>query len=439
MMAAATEALSALPKLIELEGLHAPAAPVSIAATGVDRGLLTDLALKFASVMPQFLNEDMARRLHLPPMVAAELIEQLRSEQLLEVLGHSEQKGYRYLITQRGRDRAQRLLEISGYLGPAPVSLEAYTAMFQWVDAQPHRIGPAQVRESLSELVLPEEALTIAGMAISSERSLFLSGPPGNGKTSIGRCLHRVRTGDIWIPHAIAVDHHIIHLYDTHCHEAVPLPESKTASIDQRWVRIKRPFVVAGGEMTLESLDMAYLPSLRYYEAPLHMKANGGTFLIDDFGRQHVEPTALLNRWIIPLEHRLDFLTLYGGQKIQVPFLLMLIIATNLRPEDVTDPAFLRRIGYRLAIAGPTPQAYGAIFRTYAQRYGVTVPDNLIQHVLGRYEKARRELRACEPRDLIERVRDICLYRNEPMSITEELIDLAWKAYFGNDAAAAQI
>jgi len=278
--------------------------------------------------------------------------------------------------------------------------------------------------------VLDSASVEVAGMAVSSGRSLFVSGPPGNGKTSMGRALHNVMQGEIWIPHAIAVDSHIIRLYDTHCHQAVEAA-AKPGAVDARWVKIRRPFVVAGGEMTLESLDMTFLPSLKYYEAPLHMKANGGTFLIDDFGRQHVEPSELLNRWIIPLEHRVDFLTLFGGQKIQVPFLLMLIIATNLRPEDVTDPAFLRRIGYRLTIDKPTKEGYNMIFRRYADRYQVRVSDGFLEALHRRYDQANKELRACEPRDLIERMRDICLYRGQSVTVNEELLELAWKAYFG--------
>ncbi len=429
-MMIASQAGSALPKLISLKDGMAPAAPTSVAGAGVSRALLSDIALKTAYILPQFTTEDIAKRMHLPQLVVAELLEAMRIDNLLEVLGHTEQQGYRYNLSQRGRERAQRQLDISGYIGPAPVSLAAYTAMFEWDASQPRAVTPQQVSQALSELVLDSASVEVAGMAVSSGRSLFVSGPPGNGKTSMGRALHHVMQGDIWIPHAIAVDSHIIRLYDTHCHHAVEVA-AKPGAVDGRWVKIKRPFVVAGGEMTLESLDMTYLPSLKYYEAPLHMKANGGTFLIDDFGRQHVEPSELLNRWIIPLEHRVDFLTLFGGQKIQVPFLLMLIIATNLRPEDVTDPAFLRRIGYRLTIDKPTVENYNAIFRRYAQRYNVTVPDSFLKALHGRYEASKKELRACEPRDLIERMRDVCLYRGEPVAVSEELLEMAWKGYFG--------
>jgi len=430
MMMAANHVSTALPKLIQLESGFAPAAPVSVAATGVSRALLSDIALKTAYILPQFTTEEIAKRMHLPQMVVAELLEVMRSDHLIEALGHTQQEGYRYSLSQRGRERAQRQLEICGYIGPAPVSLEAYTAMFEWDASQPRHTSPQQVEQAFADLVLDKASVEVAGMAVSSGRSLFISGPPGNGKTSIGRAIHSIMQGDIWVPHAIAVDSHIIHFYDTHCHHAVEAA-ARPGTVDSRWVKIRRPFVVAGGEMTLESLDMTYLPSLKYYEAPLHMKANGGTFLIDDFGRQHVEPSELLNRWIIPLEHRVDFLTLFGGQKIQVPFLLMLIIATNLRPEDVTDPAFLRRIGYRLTIDKPTKEGYNMIFRRYADRYQVRVSDGFLEALHRRYDQANKELRACEPRDLIERMRDICLYRGQSVTVNEELLELAWKAYFG--------
>lgn len=423
-----------LTRMVETEGGSAPEFPANIRATGIDKLVLQDLALKTAHTVSQITTESAAHRLHLPQAIAAELLEQLRSDQLLETLGQDGPFGYRYAITQRGRERASHLLEISGYIGPAPVSLEAYGAMLEWQTSKDPRVSPDEVKSALSELVLPEEAVQIAGLAISSGRSLFLSGPPGNGKTSLGRNLHNVMHGDMWLPHCIAVENNIIRLFDPHCHDVAEHAVGKHQSIDHRWVKVRRPFIVAGGEMTLESLDLAYLSALRYYEAPLHMKANGGMFLIDDFGRQHVEPHELLNRWIIPLEHRIDFLTLHTGQKIQVPFLLMLIIATNLDPKDVTDPAFLRRIGYRLRVQPPTPELYVRIFEAYAARCGMTAGKDFTSRVIERYRASNRELRACEPRDLIERVRDICRHRDQPMALNDELLNLAWDGYFGTNA-----
>ena len=428
---------SYLPKMFETDGGLAPESPANIAATGISKSLLSDMVLKTAYGVSNISTESTATRLHLPQVIVGEILEQLRAESMLETMGHDGPFGYRYAISQRGRERAERMLEISGYVGPAPVSLEAYRAMLEWQMSKAERVSEAQVEEALKGLVLPIEVKQVAGLAISSGRSLFLSGPAGNGKTSLGRQLHAALRGDIWIPHCIAVENNIIRLFDPHCHQVVEHASKKLQTIDKRWIKIKRPFIVAGGEMTLESLDMAYLKAQRYYEAPLHMKANGGTFLIDDFGRQHVAPEELLNRWIIPLEHRVDFLTLNNGQKIEVPFLLNLIIATNLNPSEVTDPAFLRRIGYRTRLSAPTAELYRDIFTSYANSLGVAAPPELITRLLQRYVATGRELRACEPRDLIERVRDICTHRQQPLSLNAELLDLAWNGYFGTEANAA--
>ncbi len=424
---------SAMPQLLETESGFAPEAPSHADSMGISKNLLLELALKLAHVMPAITTESAAQSMHLTQVLTASLLEQLRAEQMLEVLG-KDGFGYRYSISQRGRERAARLMEVNGYIGPAPVSLAAYQDMLQWQLAKSEPINAGQVRNVLSGLILPAEAVAVAGLAISSGRSLFMSGPPGNGKTSVGHQLHKALEGHIWIPHAIAVDNIIIRVFDPQCHETVEHGATKNQIVDKRWVKIKRPFIVAGGEMTLASLDLAYLPASRYYEAPLHMKANGGTFLIDDFGRQHVAPDELLNRWIIPLEHRIDFLTLHTGQKIQVPFLMMLIIATNLNPRDVTDPAFLRRIGYRLQIPAPSPDIYTEIFKTYAARYNLQVDDTLMETVLKRYQATGKELRACEPRDLIERVRDICAHHQQPLQLNEKTVSLAWEGYFGTEA-----
>jgi hypothetical protein len=206
-------------------------------------------------------------------------------------------------------------------------------------------------------------------------------------------------------------------------------------AIDRRWIRVAPPFVVAGGEMTMAELDLAYSPSLRYYEAPPHLKANGGTFLIDDFGRQRIEPHELLNRWIIPPEHQIDQLTLAAGQKIEVPFRLMLIVATNLSTAQVADPAFLRRMGYRLDLNSPGAQTYAQIFQHYAQRSRVSIAPGLIEQLLRRYQDEGRDLRASEPRDLIERCRDICELRGQPFTLTADVMNTAWLAYFGDSSA----
>jgi len=307
--------------------------------------------------------------------------------------------------------------------------LEQQLARRQAVDLQ-------QVREALAQIVLPESAVEVAALAALSGRSLFLFGPPGNGKTSVARLLHQVLAGqELWIPHCISIDSTIIRIFDPHVHQTIDRTTRTDApaaeQIDRRWVLIRPPLVIAGGEMTMAELDLIYSPSLRFYEAPPHVKANGGTFIIDDFGRQRVDPHDLLNRWIIPLERQVDYLTLHTGQKLQIPFRLMLTVATNLSVADVADAAFLRRMGYRLHLQAPTPQTWAEIFRRYADGVGVQVPPKLIQNLLNRYAAEQRELRCSEPRDLIERARDICRLCRQPFRLDETILQVAWNAYFG--------
>jgi hypothetical protein len=409
----------------------APKAPTDLRESGVASTLLRDLALKAAYSVPMFTTEWASRLLCLPQVLVAELLEQLRTEQLLEILGASGPFGFRYTISGRGRERASRLMEISGYVGPAPVSLEQYTAMIEWQLATAPAVSRDDVAESLAELVLLEENSLLAGLAASSGRSLFVYGPPGNGKTTLSRFIHRALRGELWIPHCIGIEENIIRVFDAQLHQLAPGADQLPRSIDRRWVKISRPLIIGGGEMTLESFDLTYSPSLRHYEAPLHLKANGGTFLIDDFGRQRVDPHELLNRWIIPLENRIDYLTLRTGQKIQIPFLQLLIIATNLDPERVTDPAFLRRLGYRLQLEAPSRARYREIFQRFAQTHGLGVPPGLVEGLLARYAAEHRELRGCEPRDLIERARDICRFTGRAFELDQEVMALAWTGYFG--------
>ncbi len=419
-----------LPELAKVGPLTGPVAPLAPEQTGIARQVLLDLALKLANTVSRLTGEWAADQLKLPVSVVDKLFWQLRDEQLLEVLGQEGPLTYRYTITQRGRETARRLNEVSGYVGAAPVSLDAYASMLQYQIARQTPITHERVREALSPLVLSPQTVEVASLAASSGRSLFLFGPPGNGKTSLGRLLQHVLDGELWIPHCVSVESNIIRIYDPQCHQQMPDSPGIRARFDQRWVRIRRPMLIAGGEMTIAELDLAYSPSLRFYEAPPHVKANGGLFFLDDFGRQRIDPTDLLNRWIIPLEHQVDYVTLATGQKIRIPFQLLLIVATNL--SACADPAFLRRIGYRVHMDKPDEQRYAEIFRKYAAGAGLKFDESLLGNVLARYKQEGRELRACEPRDLIERCRDVCRLKNQPAAITEELLNLAWTGYFGS-------
>jgi hypothetical protein len=427
-----TQAESVLPNFIEVGGVTAPEAPRSMEGTGIDVARLNELAIKLGNSVPSFTSQWAAEKLCLPIHLVDEIFWQLKDDHLAEILGQAGPFSYRYAVTQRGRELAKQLLEVSGYVGPAPVSVEAYSAMINWQSDHHDNVSFESVREVLSQLILPDSSVQVAALAAASGRSLFLFGPAGNGKTSLGRMLHGAIGGDLWIPHCIGVDNHVIRIFDAQCHQIADQELNESREIDRRWLRIRRPFIVAGGEMTINELDLAFSPSLRFYEAPPHVKANGGTFLIDDLGRQRVEPHELLNRWIVPLEHQEDHLTLNSGQKIQIPFRLMLIVATNLTVSDVADPAFLRRMGYRLHLDAPTPDQYAQIFRAYAAQHNVKVQPGVIERLLQRYQEEGRDLRASEPRDLVERSRDICHLYGRPFELTPDVLEIAWMGYFGN-------
>jgi hypothetical protein len=422
------------PVTCELDGTTGPKEPVHLSETGLEPEALADLALKMANMVPHFTTDWAVERLCLPRSIVSEILEQLVDEKQLEIRGHAGLMSYRYAITGQGHRRADRLMEISSYVGPAPVSLEAYVAMLEWHFARFPDVSAEDVTEAISDLVLPEEAAHIAGLAVSSGRSLFVYGPPGNGKTSLGRLVHRALRGDLWIPYCVGIGSHVIRVFDPQCHERIheDQPSPPGERFDRRWIHIRRPFIVVGGELTLDALDLVHAYSRGLYEAPLHVKANGGVFLLDDFGCQHVAPHELVNRWIVPLEHQVDYLTLQTGQQFQVPFRQLLIISTNLNPVDVTTPGMLRRLGYRLYLGDPSPERYARIFAAYCAKNGIDAPSGLVSWLLERYRREGRPLRCCEPRDLIERARDICRYQGQPMALNTEVMDLAWKGYFSN-------
>ena len=420
-----------LPPLGRLGDLVVPVAPQEMEQAGVEEHTLTDLVLRLASNVSRVTTEWVGKQLHLSQALSREVLDKLAADGLIEQLWQTSETSAHYKISDQGRNHAARAAELCGYVGPAPVGLEAYTAMLRWQFANTPPVQPEHVAAALSGMVLAPKAAQLAGLAVSSGRSLFVFGPSGNGKSTLGRMIHAALPGDYWMPHAISLGENVVRLFDAHVHEKVDIPGDRPDVIDQRWVRVKHPFVVVGGELTLDLLDLVYIPSLRCYEAPPHLKANGGVFLVDDFGRERVSPDQLLNRFITPMEHQHDYFTMKTGQKVEVPLKHVLIIATNLSPETVTDPAFLRRMGYRLYLGAPTPEGYAKIFRNYAEKLGISVPPDLIDRLLDRYKAQNRELRACEPRDLIERSRDICRFHNKPLELTPKVIDLAWTGYFG--------
>jgi len=425
--------MSELETDIGLKQQISPPVPLKVADTGLDFGFLADLTLKTVYADANCTTERAAEKLKLTLPVTQELLQHLYREKFVEIRGLVGYGNNRYGMLDRGWQRAQQLLEINGYIGPAPVSLQAYTEMVIRQSATRDSVAPDDVREAMSQLVLPEIMVQTLGLVASSRRSLFLSGPAGNGKTAIAVALHEAQQGEVWIPYAIEVDGQIIKVFDAHNHQ--PAAVQSIDRHDERWVKIKRPIVIVGGEMTIDTMDLIFSPTVRFYEAPFQMKSNGGTLVIDDFGRQRVNPRDLLNRWIVPLEGRVDYLTLHTGKKIAVPFEQLLIFATNLDPKALVDDAFLRRMGYRLFVAPPDKEMYTAIFRQYAEASGFEYDATRLDYVFRLYEADQRPLRACEPRDLMQRCADICRFENRSWVLSDELLKLAWFNYFGNAPA----
>src|SRR5438046_2812424 len=368
---------------------EAPVSPESMKEAGLSIGFLNDMLLRTLYTRGAMIGRDIAQLLCLPFKVIRDPLKFLKDEKCIQVDGGDlvGEVSYKFSLTDLGRKRAQDAMEQCAYVGPAPVPLEDYVEQCYRQTVTGLQCYPEALRAPFSHLVLKEEMFTALGPAIISGRSVFIYGPPGNGKTAMARSIGdfmNTAGGSIFIPYAFIADGNIITVYDPSLHVIDDSPEThgdeadatvrkllSTGSLDQRWVRVRRPVIVTGGELNLTMLDLRYNADANFYQAPIHFKANGGVFLIDDFGRQLVSPKELLNRWILPLEDRHDFLTVASGKKIQVPFEQLIIFSTNLDPRDLVDDAFLRRIRHKVEIEAPPREIYERIFSGVAKRVGM--------------------------------------------------------------------
>jgi predicted ATPase with chaperone activity len=417
-----------------------PSVPKSIEETGLGLGFLADLAIKIMYFEGYISGYEIADTMKLPYAgVVDEVMEFLKREQFCEVKGSGGlgESAYQYVISLKGSEKAREVLDRGQYVGPAPVPLQDYTDAFRKQPLQNVAVHQRVMRQALSHLVINKRIFNQLGPAVNSGRSIFLYGPPGNGKTTVAEAVGFMLCKDnVYIPYAVEVDGQIIKVFDSVNHRPVKeiggaSSSGKRDKMDSRWVKIPRPFIVTGGELTLESLDLVYDSVSKFYEAPFQMRANGGMLLIDDFGRQQVRPRDLLNRWIVPLEKRLDFLTLHTGGKIEIPFDVLIIFSTNLAPTDLVDEAFLRRIRHKIQIGDPSFEEYREIFKRVCAQKGVPYDDRALAYLLQEhYIEPKVPLRACHPRDLIDQLIDIARYENKPPSLTKDLIDKACEAYF---------
>ena len=417
--------------------------PTSIEETELTVSFLADLVLKLIYYKSDMSSVEIAEELTLPFRgIMQPVLEFLKREEYAEISGSKGygEGGYQWLISKKGSERALQALDRDQYVGPAPVSLDRYNEMVLRQSVGDFKVGPNDVQRAVSHLVLSAELINKLGPAVNSGRSLFLYGPPGNGKTVVAKSIVRMLTGAVYIPYTVVVDGQIIRLYDELNHRRIEEdpPASRSGGgllnnappIDERWVKIQRPEIVVGGELGMRNLDLIFDPISKTYEAPFQMKANTGLFVIDDFGRQSMPPMDLLNRWIVPLELRIDFLTLQTGKKIEIPFDQLIVFSTNLDPKDLVDEAFLRRIRHKLLIDFPDEKMYYQIMqRECVARNIDLLPEAFVYLMQKHYIGAHRNLRSCHPRDLLDQILDIAGYFGARPALSKQWID-ACDSYF---------
>jgi predicted ATPase with chaperone activity len=401
----------------------------SIEEVGVRRNLLEDLALKTLCLIGEMSLHELARHMGLNLGMADELFQRLRKDHLCQVTGMTGGV-HRITTTSAGKSRALELLAQNQYVGPAPVSIQDYVSRIRGQSVRSMEITPAEVSRAFEELVLDEQTLTQLGTALVSGRAIFLYGPTGTGKTTIAETLTRIFYDDqVWLPYAVEVDGQVITVYDAVLHQRVeqpPLPDQ-----DGRWVLCRRPRVLVGGELTIEMLDLQFNPNTKFYSGPVQMKANNGLLIVDDFGRQRVSPEELLNRWVVPLDRRIDFLTLAGGKKIEIPFDIFVVFATNLNPAKLVDEAFLRRIQTKIKVDFVSPAQFREIFRRVCLRYKLQDEAGLVDDLIGIIVHEYKEpLRACYPRDVIQQIVWGARYQQKEPRVDRESLAQACRNYF---------
>lgn len=415
-----------------------PAVPLTLDDTGLDQLFLSALICKILFLRGKMNLADMSAHIKLPVGVLTGLFDQLRADYLCELTSRGDNSaGTIYQLTDAGRLRAVDYLRRSHYAGPAPVSLDVYSAQVEQQSIRAMRHTRESIAAGFKGIVIHDGILDQLGAALNSGRAIILHGQPGCGKTYIAERLSALMLDDILIPYAIVVDGEVIQIYDPHVHQALPASVSPVIGferkqlVDTRWLMCKRPLTMTGGELTLAALDLEFDNGTRYYQAPQHVKANNGVFIIDDLGRQLVAPQDLMNRWIMPLDRRTDCLTLHTGYRFRIPFDVIVVFSSNQDPAGLADEAFLRRLGYKIFLDALSEDQYRQVFCKVCEQLSIPFSEAALQHLLREHhDREERPLLACYPRDLLEQVRDLAQYEGRPPALTAETLDWAWQNYF---------
>ena len=415
----------------ENEGRFFPKHPETLEQTGLHEIFLEDLICKILLAHGSLSGQEIARSLGLPVKVIGNLLNGLKQRLILAYQNTAGFNDFYYVLTQQGRQKALLSREQSNYVGTAPVPFADYLTSIEKQSITNEHPGRLELEHAMAGLTLPDDFFSRLGPAVNSARGIFLYGAPGNGKTEVATRISKCFAETVYIPKTIIVEGQLIQLYDPQCHTQVPAgldPEEHKS--DRRWIKIERPAVVVGGEMDLESLEIGYNAQTKICEASLQLKGNSGVFVIDDFGRQRVGPEKLLNRWILPLEKRIDYLTLPSGNKIQVPFNALLVFCSNIDPAWILDEAFLRRIPYKIRMEDPSEKEFVRIFVEAAKQIAVPFDSDCVEYLLAKYYRDVRPMRGCHPRDILQQLVNISIYEKRSPRMKKEDLDRSSELYF---------